>query len=98
MRDRPDADHRSLAAFPVESVLVVAPTFATIAVGQSIQLQTNAPDSLRSQLQWFSQVPTIATVSQTGVVTGGTPGTTIVTVRLSSDTLNSAAATIQVVR
>jgi hypothetical protein len=88
----------ALAAFPVESVLVVAPTFATIAVGQSIQLQTNAPDSLRSQLQWFSQVPTIATVSQTGVVTGGTPGTTIVTVRLSSDTLNSAAATIQVVR
>lgn len=88
----------ALAAFPVESAVVVFPTFATIAVGQSLQLQTNAPDTLRSQLQWFSSVPAVATVSQTGVVTGGLPGTAIITVRLSSDTLNSAASTIQVIR
>lgn len=88
----------ALAAFPVETTVVVFPTFATILVGQSLQLQTNAPDTLRSQLQWFSTVPAVASVSQTGVVTGGIPGTAIITVRLSSDTLNSAAATIQVIR
>ncbi len=87
----------ALAAFPAGASLVITPSFVTIAVGQSIQLVTNAPDTLRSQLQWFSQIPTIASVSQTGLVTGGTPGTTIITVRFSSDTLNTAAATVQVV-
>jgi Bacterial Ig-like domain (group 2) len=87
----------ALAAFPAGAPLIITPNFVTIAVGQSIQLFTNAPDTLRSQLQWFSQIPTIASVNQSGIVTGGTPGTTIITVRFSSDTVNSAAATVQVI-
>lgn len=88
----------AIATFPVESILVISPSFATITVGQSLQLVTNVPDTLQSQLQWFSQLPTVANVSQSGLVTGGTPGTTIITVRLTSDTLLTAATTITVVR
>lgn len=86
----------AVGTFPAESVLVVRPTLVQIAVGGSAQLFTNAPDSLKQQLVWGSQIPTIATVSQTGLVTAGTPGTTIVTVRYSFDTLNVAATTVQV--
>jgi hypothetical protein len=81
---------------PRESLLVVAPTLVQLAVGGQVQLRTNAPDTLLRQLVWTSQIPTIAAVSQTGLVTAGTPGTTIITVRYSFDTTNAAFATIQV--
>ena len=86
----------AVGTFPAESTLVVRPALVQIAVGGSAQLFTNAPDSLRQQLVWVSQLPTIATVNQNGLVTAGTPGTTIVTVHYSFDTLNVAAATVQV--
>jgi hypothetical protein len=76
--------------------LVVAPQFVQLVTGTPFQLATNAPDTLRKQLVWFSQIPSIATVSQTGLVTAGTPGTTIVTVRYSFDTTNQSSTAIQV--
>jgi hypothetical protein len=77
--------------------LVVSPSLIQLPVGGSFQLTTNAPDTLRKQLVWFSQLPSIATVSQSGLVTAGTPGTTIVTVRYSFDTTNTSSATVQVI-
>jgi hypothetical protein len=76
--------------------LVVAPQLVQLLTGTAFQLTTNAADTLRKQLVWFSQIPSIATVSQTGLVLAGTPGTTIVTVRYSFDTTNQSSATIQV--
>jgi len=77
--------------------LVVAPKLITLVTGTAFQLRTNAPDTLLKQLLWFSQIPSIATVTQTGLVMAGTPGTTIVTVRYSFDTTNTSSATIQVI-
>jgi hypothetical protein len=85
----------SVAGSPRES-LTVSPSLVQLSVGQSAQLFTNAPDTLRKQLVWTSQIQTIAAVNQNGLVTAGTPGTTIVTVRYSFDTTNTASATIQV--
>jgi hypothetical protein len=87
----------AVAAFPAESILIIRPSLVSIVTGQTVQLFTNSPDTLLSQLVWISQIPTIASVNQTGLVTGGTPGTTIITARFSFDTLNIAAATVQVV-
>ena len=86
----------SVASSPRES-LTVSPSLVTLSIGQSAQLFTNAPDTLRKQLVWTSQIATIAAVSQSGLVTAGTPGTTIITVRYSFDTTNTASATVQVV-
>jgi hypothetical protein len=77
--------------------LLVTPRLVTLATGTAFQLTTNAADTLRKQLVWISQIPSIATVSQTGLVMAGTPGTTIVTVRFSFDTTNQSSATIQVI-
>jgi uncharacterized protein YjdB len=86
----------SVATSPRES-LVVSPRLIQLPIGGSAQLSTNAPDTLRKQLVWTSQIPTIATVNQSGLVTAGTPGTTIVTVRYSFDTTNASSATVQVI-
>jgi hypothetical protein len=87
----------AVGRFSADSILVISPNFVQLAVGQTVQLFTNAPDSLIRQLVWTSQIPTIATVNQAGMVTAGTPGTTIISVRYSFDTLNTAAATVRVV-
>lgn len=86
----------TVVGFSSESILVIRPSLVVLPVGGAVQLFTNAPDSLKPQLVWVSQIPTIAHVTQTGLVTAGTPGTTIVTVHFAFDTLNVAAATIQV--
>src|SRR5262249_16950887 len=78
----------TIATFPQESLLIVTPNRVILRVGQSTQLLINAPDTLLSQLVWRSELPTVASVNQAGVVTGGTPGTTIVTVRYAFDTTN----------
>ncbi|MGH7616840.1 MAG: hypothetical protein ACREPM_06395 [Gemmatimonadaceae bacterium] len=86
----------AVARFSSESTLVIAPALIVLPIGGTQQLITNAPDSLLSQLVWISQISAIATVNQSGVVTAGTPGTTIISVRYSFDTLNTASATVQV--
>ena len=58
----------SVVGVPHESLLVVVPTLVQLPVGGQAQLRTNAPDTLLRQLVWISQIPTIASVSQTGTV------------------------------
>lgn len=76
--------------------LVISPSQIQLVVGGKFQLSTNAPTSLQAQVQWASLQPAVATVSQTGMVTAVTPGTTIVTARYSFDSTHVASATINV--
>lgn len=74
----------------------MTPSFVQLAATGSVQLSTNAPSSLVSQIRWTSLQGTIATVSQTGLVRALTPGTATITARYAFDTTNVAAATISV--
>lgn len=76
--------------------LVVTPSFVQLAAASVLQLSTNAPGNLASQVRWTSLQPTIASVSQTGRVTTLTAGTATITARYVFDTTNVAAATILV--
>lgn len=76
--------------------LIVSPSFVQVAAASTVQLSTNAPASLVSQVRWASLQPTVATVSQTGLVTALTPGTASITARYSFDTTNVAGATVVV--
>jgi hypothetical protein len=89
----------STAPLPTDStLLIVFPTNAVIFLGTSIQLRTNVPDTAFQQLEWTSFNPFVATVSQTGLVTGGALGSATIRVRLLADTANSATSVIVVVR
>ena len=76
--------------------LVVSPSFVQLAAASTVQLSTNAPSNLTSQVRWTSLQPTIASVSQTGRVTTLTVGTATIVARYAFDTTNVAAATIVV--
>ena len=76
--------------------LVMSPTRVQMAVGSSSQLSTNAPDTLLVQLEWLSSQPAIAAVTQSGLVTALTPGSSVITVRYATDTTNRTSATIDV--
>lgn len=79
------------------SALAITPASARITIGSSLQLATNAPAALQSQVEWASLTPSVATVSQTGLVTAGAAGTATVRARFSSDTTNTTTAIITVV-
>jgi len=74
--------------------LVISPLAIEMVIGQEAQISTNAPDSLLSQLIWSSRNPTIAAVSQTGVVRALAVGSASIVVQYSFEPLNSASATI----
>lgn len=76
--------------------LVVTPSFVQVAVASTIQLSTNAPGTLASQVRWTSLQSTIASVTQTGRVTTLTAGTATIVARYVFDTTNVASATIVV--
>jgi|SRR5689334_2183200 hypothetical protein len=76
--------------------LLVFPSSAQIVLGGSIQLRTNVLDTAFQQLEWVSFNPLIATVSQTGLVTGGSLGSATIRVRLVGDTTNIATSVILV--
>jgi uncharacterized protein YjdB len=76
--------------------ITVLPTDVQITVSSTTQLTTNAGTS--SALQWLSSNNNVATVSQTGEVTGRSVGTATVTVRFAADTTNAAASTISVIQ
>jgi uncharacterized protein YjdB len=78
------------------AALSITPATARITVGTPLQLSTNAAAALQSQVEWSSLSPSVATVSQTGLVTAGAAGTATIRARFSSDTANVATATIQV--
>ncbi len=78
------------------SALTISPNAVQLTVGGTQQLNTNAPTSLQSQVQWNSLQTTIATISPSGLVTGVAAGPATVTARYSSDTTNVATATVVV--
>jgi len=68
---------------PALGPITVTPSSANLAIGQSIALVTNAnPASpvVGVTLTHESTVPNVATVTPAGIVTGVSPGTTIITV------------------
>jgi uncharacterized protein YjdB len=75
--------------------LFISPSFVQVNVGSLVQLSTNA-GNFSSALVWESRNPSIATVSQTGLVTTFLPGTATITVHFVSDPLNLAIATVVV--
>lgn len=74
----------------------MTPSFVQVAVASTIQLSTNAPGTLASQVRWTSLQSTIASVTQTGRVTTLTAGTATIVARYVFDTTNVASATIVV--
>jgi hypothetical protein len=76
--------------------LLVFPSTAQIVLGGQIQLTTNVPAVATQQLEWASLNPLIASVSQTGLVTGGSVGSATIRVRLVGDTTNIATSVILV--
>lgn len=74
--------------------LVISPSLVQMSVGTTFQLSTNAASENRSQIQWTSLNPAIATVSQTGLITAIGAGVTSVVARYTFDTNNAATATI----
>jgi len=76
------------------AALTVLPTDVQMSVNSTAQLSTNAGTS--SSLQWLSSNNNVATVSQTGVVTGRSVGTAVITVRFAADTTNAATSNISV--
>jgi hypothetical protein len=76
----------------VTGQLQIFPSAVQLTVGQSADLQTNAPLSLINQVQWLSSNPNIAAVSPSGRVTGRFPGVATITARFAFDTTRSATA------
>lgn len=79
------------------STLTVQPNQVQLLVGSSVQLSTNAPFALQSQVQWSSLAPAIVAVSPTGLVTAIAPGTAVVVARYAFDTTQAGSSTITVV-
>lgn len=77
--------------------IAVAPTTATVEVDATEQLTaTILPSGAVQTVTWSSSAPSIATVSQTGLVTGVAVGTATITARSTYDNTKMATAAITV--
>jgi hypothetical protein len=76
--------------------LAITPANSEITLGGTVQLTTNAPAALQGQIEWFSFSPTVATVTQSGLVTGGGIGSATIRARPVGDTTNVATAVVVV--
>jgi hypothetical protein len=76
--------------------LQISPNAVQIPIGGSALLQTNAPLSLRNQVQWLSRQPNVASVTPGGAVTAFLPGVATIVARYAFDTTRAATATITV--
>jgi uncharacterized protein YjdB len=77
--------------------VVVTPATATVAVGNVTNLIARVlPNAAVQSVTWVSATPARATVSATGVVTGVSVGTTVVTATSVSDPTKSASCTVTV--
>ena len=79
------------------STLSVQPNQVQLLVGGSVQLSTNAPLALQSQVQWSSLAPAVVAVSPSGLATAIAPGTAVIVARYAFDTTQAGSATITVV-
>ena len=80
------------------SGLSVSPTSKTLNVGEKLDLSnsvTKTPSTAREGITWTSSNSSIASVSQTGVITANSAGTATITVKSSSGN-RSATCTITV--
>ena len=82
------------------SGLAVSPTSKTLNVGEKLDLSnsvTKTPSTAREGITWTSSNSSIASVSQTGVITANSAGTATITVKSSSGN-RSATCTITVIK
>lgn len=79
--------------------ILVVPQSVTLAVGDTTRLaaKVQMPGGADPKISWSSEDPSIASVDSLGVVTGRSPGETIVTVTATvPDTTIDAAAQVTV--
>jgi hypothetical protein len=82
--ESPDAIYLTLN--PFVSSVVLDRASLDMSVGDSVQLTaTTAPDGVAASLEWSSSNASAASVSESGVVTANTPGTTVITVAVAGD-------------
>ncbi len=77
------------------AALIISPSFVQLDVGSFVQLSTTA-GTFAPDLVWESDRPSVASVSQSGLVTTLTPGTATITAHFTFDPLNRGVATIVV--
>ncbi len=82
---------------PVESI-TLNKTEETVAVGKTVTLTATIKpdDATNKNITWESSNTSIATVSDTGVVTGKTAGTAIITVKSTDGSNKTATCTVTV--
>jgi uncharacterized protein YjdB len=79
------------------TTITITPGTATMTVGSTLQLATNEPTALQSQVQWTSSDSRVAVTSPSGFISALATGSTTISARLSSDTTHVAVATINVI-
>ena len=77
------------------AALAISPSFVQVDVGSIVQLSTPA-GTFAPDLIWESDRPSVASVSQTGLVTTLLPGTATISAHFSFDPLTRGFATIVV--
>jgi uncharacterized protein YjdB len=94
-----DGDSTGPVVEPVATTLTVTPAVATIAPGGSVQLHASVEDEAETSptahvVTWSSSDEAVASVSESGLVTGISIGSAVVTASLGSKT-GSAAVTVR---
>ena len=74
--------------------LFISPPSVQLLVGGVFQFFTNAPLTLRNQVEWGTLESNVVTISPTGLVNAVGLGTATITARYSFDTLRVATATV----
>ncbi len=83
-------------AEPEPLVVTITPTNPTIGAGQELRLQASISRGLTQLFEWESELPNVATVSLTGVVTGLIPGSTLIKATWSADSTVFATTRVTV--
>ena len=77
--------------------VTVTPASPSVAVGATVALSaTVSPSNASQNVAWSSAAPAVATVSTSGVVTGVSEGTAVVTATSLADTSRSGSVTVTV--
>jgi uncharacterized protein YjdB len=72
-------------AEPEPLVVTITPVNPTLGTGQELRLQASISRGLTPLFEWESDLPNVATVSLTGIVTAVTPGSAVIKATWSSD-------------
>lgn len=88
----------TLTVVPVISSIAISPTTATIKVGASQQFTATATDvngnTVPASFNWQNSSAAVATISTSGLLTGVSPGTVMITA--SAGSITSPVATVTV--